>query len=94
MPVGEWSREQQIHCPLSFSLLIFFSTMSKNPLLSIHYDGEIVYDEEGSIVFKSGQRIITYMTPEVNSLTALKNLILYSVGQPETKRVKKITTDI
>ncbi|KAL4337285.1 hypothetical protein AHAS_Ahas12G0094900 [Arachis hypogaea] len=30
------------------------------------------------------------MTPEVDSLTALKNLILYSVGQQKTKRVKKI----
>ncbi|XP_016191920.1 uncharacterized protein LOC107632778 [Arachis ipaensis] len=52
---------------------------------SIHYDGEIVYDEESSIVFRSGQSIITYMTPEVNSLTALKNLILHSVGQQEQK---------
>ncbi|XP_057734504.1 uncharacterized protein LOC130949925 [Arachis stenosperma] len=64
--------------------------MSGNPLLSIHYDGEIVYDEEGSIVFRSGQSIITYMTPKVNSLTALKNVILHSIGQQESKRVKKI----
>ncbi|XP_072058188.1 uncharacterized protein [Arachis hypogaea] len=52
-------------------------------LLSIHYDGEIVYDEKGSIVFRSGQPIITYMTPEVNNLTSSKNLILHSVGQQE-----------
>ncbi|XP_015958594.1 uncharacterized protein LOC107482579 [Arachis duranensis] len=64
--------------------------MSRNSLLSIHYDGEIVYDVEGSIVFRSGQLIITYMTPEVNNLTALKNLILYSVKQQEAKRAKKI----
>ncbi|KAL4344761.1 hypothetical protein AHAS_Ahas11G0210700 [Arachis hypogaea] len=68
--------------------------MSMNHLLSIHYNGEIVYDEEVSIVFKSGQPIITYMTSEINSLTALKNLILHSVEQQQTKRVKKITTDI
>ncbi|RYR30469.1 hypothetical protein Ahy_B01g055235 [Arachis hypogaea] len=59
--------------------------MSRNPLLSIHYDGEIVYDEEGSIVFRSEQPIITYMTPKVNSLTTLKNLILHSVGKQEAK---------
>ncbi|RYQ90115.1 hypothetical protein Ahy_B09g096380 [Arachis hypogaea] len=64
--------------------------MSRNPLLYIHYDGEIVYDEEGFIIFRSEQPIITYMTPEVSSLTALKNLILHSVGQQEAKRVKKI----
>ncbi|QHN84969.1 uncharacterized protein DS421_16g533320 [Arachis hypogaea] len=64
--------------------------MSRNPLLSIHYDGEIVYDEEGSIVFRSGQPIITFITPEVNSLTALKNLILHALGQQESKRVKKV----
>ncbi|KAL4306037.1 hypothetical protein AHAS_Ahas16G0138200 [Arachis hypogaea] len=67
--------------------------MSMNPLLYIHYDGEIVYDEEGSIIFRYGQPIITYMTPEVNSLTALKNMILHFVGQQQTKRVKKFTTD-
>ncbi|RYQ87875.1 hypothetical protein Ahy_B09g095416 [Arachis hypogaea] len=64
--------------------------MSRNSLLSICYDGEIVYDEEGSIAFRSGQPIFTYMTPELYSLTALKNLILHSVGQQEEKRVKKI----
>ncbi|XP_016194992.1 uncharacterized protein LOC107635959 [Arachis ipaensis] len=64
--------------------------MPINPLLSIHYDGKIVYDEECSIVFKSGQPIITYITLKVNILTVLKNLILHSVGQQHTKRVKKI----
>ncbi|KAL4287816.1 hypothetical protein AHAS_Ahas19G0224000 [Arachis hypogaea] len=64
--------------------------MSENILLSIHYDGEIVYDEEGSIVFRSGQPIITYMTLEVNSLTGLKDVILHFIGQQESKRVKKI----
>ncbi|KAL4394579.1 hypothetical protein AHAS_Ahas02G0166100 [Arachis hypogaea] len=68
--------------------------MSINPLLSIHYDGEIVYHKEGSIIFKSTQPIITYMTPEVNRLTALKNLILHSVRQQHTKKVKKFHTDI
>ncbi|KAL4397029.1 hypothetical protein AHAS_Ahas01G0151000 [Arachis hypogaea] len=34
------------------------------------------------------------MTPEVDSLTALKNLIVYSVGHQEAKRMKKFTTDI
>nr|XP_029148112.1 uncharacterized protein LOC114925151 [Arachis hypogaea] len=29
------------------------------------------------------------MTPEVNSLTALKNLIVHALGQQESKRVKK-----
>ncbi|RYR50018.1 hypothetical protein Ahy_A07g036569 [Arachis hypogaea] len=53
--------------------------MSMNPLLSIHYDGEIVYDEEVSIVFKSGPLIVTYMTSEVNNLTTLKDLILHFV---------------
>ncbi|RYQ97137.1 hypothetical protein Ahy_B08g093149 [Arachis hypogaea] len=64
--------------------------MTMNPLLSTHYDGKIVYDEKGSIVFRSGQPIITYMKPKVNNLTALKNLILYSVGKQQTKMVKKI----
>ncbi|KAL4321844.1 hypothetical protein AHAS_Ahas14G0151100 [Arachis hypogaea] len=62
--------------------------MLGNPLLSIHHDGEIVYDEEGLIVFRSNQPIITYMTPEVNSLTALKNVILHSVGKQESKRYR------
>ncbi|RYR34081.1 hypothetical protein Ahy_A10g048800 [Arachis hypogaea] len=64
--------------------------MSINLLLFIHCDGEIVYDEECSIVFRYGQPIITYMIPKVNSLTALKNLILHTVGQQQTKRIKKI----
>ncbi|KAL4345072.1 hypothetical protein AHAS_Ahas11G0241800 [Arachis hypogaea] len=63
--------------------------MSINQLLSIHYDSEIVYDE-GSIIFKSEQPIITYMTPKVNSLTTLKNLILRSVGLQHTTREKKV----
>ncbi|XP_016172646.1 uncharacterized protein LOC107615038 [Arachis ipaensis] len=64
--------------------------MSKNPLLFICYDGEILYDEKDFIVFRSGQPIFTYMTPKIDSLTALKNLILHSVGQQEEKRMKKI----
>ncbi|KAL4396814.1 hypothetical protein AHAS_Ahas01G0129500 [Arachis hypogaea] len=60
--------------------------MSGNPLLSIHCDGEIVYDEEGSIVFRSGQPIIIYMTLDINSLTALKNVILHALRQQESKR--------
>ncbi|RYQ95773.1 hypothetical protein Ahy_B08g091128 [Arachis hypogaea] len=46
-----------------------------------------LYDEKGSIIFKSGQQIITYIVPEINSLTALKNLILHSVGKQYTKRL-------
>ncbi|RYR41571.1 hypothetical protein Ahy_A08g037978 [Arachis hypogaea] len=64
--------------------------MSGILLLSIHYDGEIVYDEENFIGFRSTQLMIAYMTTEINSLIALKNLILHSIRQQHTKRVKKI----
>ncbi|KAL4275852.1 hypothetical protein AHAS_Ahas20G0148600 [Arachis hypogaea] len=64
--------------------------MSKISLLSIHYNGQIVYDKEDSIVLRSTQRVIAYTIPKVNSLTMLKNLILHSIGQQHTKRVKKI----
>ncbi|KAL4276428.1 hypothetical protein AHAS_Ahas20G0206200 [Arachis hypogaea] len=64
--------------------------MVRNPLLSIHYDGEMVYDEEGSIVFRSNQPIFTHLTTEINCLELLKNLVLLSVGMQETKKVKKI----
>ncbi|RYQ79517.1 hypothetical protein Ahy_Scaffold6g108271 isoform A [Arachis hypogaea] len=64
--------------------------MARNSLLSIHYDVEMVYDEEGSIIFRSNQPIFTHLTAEINCLELLKNLVLLSVGIQQTKKVKKI----
>ncbi|RYQ79518.1 hypothetical protein Ahy_Scaffold6g108271 isoform C [Arachis hypogaea] len=50
----------------------------------------MVYDEEGSIIFRSNQPIFTHLTAEINCLELLKNLVLLSVGIQQTKKVKKI----
>ncbi|MED6183701.1 hypothetical protein PIB30_040254 [Stylosanthes scabra] len=64
--------------------------MSEPPLLSIHYDGEITADHNGSVVFCSNQPLFIQMSRDVRSLVALKNFIAHAIGVQDTKRVTKI----
>ncbi|MED6112197.1 hypothetical protein PIB30_059478 [Stylosanthes scabra] len=64
--------------------------MSELPLLSIHYDGKITVDHNGSVVFCSNQPLFIRMPPDVRSLVALKNFVAYAIGVQDTKRVTKI----
>ncbi|MED6184896.1 hypothetical protein PIB30_051825 [Stylosanthes scabra] len=64
--------------------------MSYLPLLSIHYDGEIIRAEDDSVIFRSPNPIFAYLPNEVRCLSSLKNLILNVTGQQYVKRVKKL----
>ncbi|MED6164314.1 hypothetical protein PIB30_088530 [Stylosanthes scabra] len=64
--------------------------MSHFPLLSIHYDGEIIRAEDDSVIFRSPNAIFAYLPSEVRCLSSLKNLILNVTGQQGAKRVKKL----
>ncbi|MED6173065.1 hypothetical protein PIB30_055812 [Stylosanthes scabra] len=64
--------------------------MSRFPLLSIHYDGEIIRAEDGSVIFRSPNPIFAYLPNDVRCLSSLKNLILNVTGQQGVKRVKKL----
>ncbi|MED6210450.1 hypothetical protein PIB30_064219 [Stylosanthes scabra] len=64
--------------------------MSEPPLLSIHYDGEITADHNGSVVFCSNQPLFIRMPRDVRSLVALKNFVAQAIGVQDTKRVTKI----
>ncbi|MED6124812.1 hypothetical protein PIB30_062405 [Stylosanthes scabra] len=57
--------------------------MSHFPLLSIHYDGEIIRVEDGSVIFRSRNPIFVYLPSEVRCLSTLKNLILNVTGQQD-----------
>ncbi|MED6115123.1 hypothetical protein PIB30_087199, partial [Stylosanthes scabra] len=59
-------------------------------LCSIHIDGEILTDHNGSVIFSSTNPIFTHLPFEVQCLTTLRNFILDTVGEQQTKRVKKI----
>ncbi|MED6225965.1 hypothetical protein PIB30_098676 [Stylosanthes scabra] len=54
--------------------------MSEPPLLSIHYDGEITADHNGSVVFCSNQLLFIRMPRDVRSLVALKNFVAQAIG--------------
>ncbi|MED6124664.1 hypothetical protein PIB30_061133 [Stylosanthes scabra] len=64
--------------------------MSEPPLLSIHYDGEITANHNGSVVFCSNQPLFIRMPQDVRSLVALKNFVAHTIGVHDTKRATKI----
>ncbi|MED6137361.1 hypothetical protein PIB30_064391 [Stylosanthes scabra] len=64
--------------------------MSQFPLLSIHYDGEIIRTEDDSVIFSSANPIFAYLSDNVRCLSSLRNLILDATGKQGVKRVKKI----
>ncbi|MED6221107.1 hypothetical protein PIB30_051208 [Stylosanthes scabra] len=57
--------------------------MSHFPLLSIHYDGETIRAEDGSVIFRSPNPIFAYLPNDMRCLSSLKNLILNVTGQQE-----------
>ncbi|MED6182622.1 hypothetical protein PIB30_030240 [Stylosanthes scabra] len=64
--------------------------MSQFPLLSIHYNDEIIRAEDGSVIFSSANPIFVYLPENVRCLSSLRNLILDATGKQGVKRVKKI----
>ncbi|MED6144608.1 hypothetical protein PIB30_017342 [Stylosanthes scabra] len=50
--------------------------MSQFPLLSIHYDGEIIRAEDDFVIFSSANPIFAYLPNNVRCLSSLRNLIL------------------
>ncbi|MED6158876.1 hypothetical protein PIB30_037052 [Stylosanthes scabra] len=64
--------------------------MFEPPLLSIHYDGEITANHNGSVVFCSNQPLFIRMPRDVRSLVALKNFVAHAIGVQDTNRVTKI----
>ncbi|MED6184642.1 hypothetical protein PIB30_049459 [Stylosanthes scabra] len=59
-------------------------------LYSIHIDGEILTDHNGSVIFSSTNPIFTHLPFEVQCLATLRNFVLNTVDEQQTKRVKTI----
>ncbi|MED6188429.1 hypothetical protein PIB30_085886 [Stylosanthes scabra] len=66
--------------------------MSEPPLLSIHYDGEITADHNGSVVFCSNQSVFIQMPRDVRPLAALKNFVAKPLGC-KTQNVYRLRDD-
>ncbi|MED6137916.1 hypothetical protein PIB30_069521, partial [Stylosanthes scabra] len=59
-------------------------------MLAIHHDGEILTDQNGSVIFSSNDPMFIQLPDNVHSVAMLKNFILYVMGLQKIKRVKKI----
>ncbi|MED6133881.1 hypothetical protein PIB30_032344 [Stylosanthes scabra] len=59
-------------------------------MLAIHHNGEILTDQNGSVIFSSNDPMFIQLPDNVQTVTMLKIFILYVMGLQEIKRVKKI----
>ncbi|MED6150520.1 hypothetical protein PIB30_073108 [Stylosanthes scabra] len=64
--------------------------MDDGILVAIHYAGQIRKDHYGNDVFNCSQPAFVCWPNEEIGLEQLKDFILHSIGQGDTKRVQKV----